>query len=104
MLELYYNLFKQFCDTDKYEMDTDSLYLVYRKSNITSHPRLSTANQNQVLCHPSRQPIRIEYYVTQVVSQSEASTRVVITSPESSRLGVGTLLGSRLLSARYRLS
>ena len=30
MLELYYNFFKQFCDTDKYEeleMDTDSLYL-----------------------------------------------------------------------------
>ena len=31
MLELYYNFFKKFCDTDKYEelgMDTDSLYLV----------------------------------------------------------------------------
>ena len=30
MLELYYNFFKNFCDTDKYvelEMDTDSLYL-----------------------------------------------------------------------------
>ena len=30
MLELYYNFFKKFCDTDKYEeleMDTDSLYL-----------------------------------------------------------------------------
>ena len=30
MLELYYNFFKEFCDTDKYEeleMDTDSLYL-----------------------------------------------------------------------------
>ena len=30
MLELYYNLFTKFCDTDKYEemeMETDSLYL-----------------------------------------------------------------------------
>ena len=30
MLEIYYNFFKKFCDTDKYEeleMDTDSLYL-----------------------------------------------------------------------------
>ena len=30
MLELYYNFFKKFCDTEKYEeleMDTDSLYL-----------------------------------------------------------------------------
>ena len=54
----------------------------------------SSANQNPVLRNPSRYPIRIEYYVT----------RVVITSPESSRLGVATLLGSRLLSARYSLS
>ena len=64
------------------------------ESSITSHPRLSATNQNRVLRHPSRQPIRIEYYVT----------RVVITSPESSRLAVGTLLGSRFLSARYGLS
>ena len=64
------------------------------ESSITSHPRLSAANQNRVLRHPSRQPIRIEYYVT----------RVVLTSPESSRLGVATLFGSRLLSARYSLS
>ena len=54
------------------------------------HPRLSATNQNRVLRHPSRQPIRIEYYIT----------RVVITSPESFRLGVKTLLGSRLESAR----
>ena len=54
------------------------------ESSITSHPRLSAANQNRVLRHPSRQPIRIEYYVT----------RVVITSPESSRLGRRSLLGS----------
>ena len=34
MLELYYNFFKKFCDTDKYEevdMDTDSLYLALSK-------------------------------------------------------------------------
>ena len=37
------------------------------ESSITSHPRLSAANQNRVLRHPSRQPIRIEYYVTRVV-------------------------------------
>ena len=31
MLELYYNFFKKFCDTDKYqelEMDSNSLHLV----------------------------------------------------------------------------
>ena len=46
----------------------------------------------------SRQPIRINYYVTRFVSQSESS----ITSPkrpESSRLRRKTLLGSRLFSA-----
>ena len=64
------------------------------ESSITSHPRLSAANQNRVLRHPSRQPIRIEYYVT----------RVVITSPESSRLGRRSLLGPRLKSARCSLS
>ena len=55
------------------------------------NPSTSSANQNRVLRHPSRQPIRIEYYV-------------VITSPESSQLGLKTLLGSRLESARYSLS
>ena len=44
-----------------------------------------------------RQPIRIEYYVTRVVSQSESS----ITSPESSRLGWRTLLGSSRLAIAY---
>ena len=37
MLELYYNFFKKFCDTDKYEeigMDTDSLYLVLSEENL----------------------------------------------------------------------
>ena len=62
------------------------------ESSITSPD--SSANQNRVLRHPIRQPIRIEYYVT----------RVVIKSPESSRLGWKTLLGSRLESARYSLS
>ena len=36
MLELYYNFFKKFCDTDKYEeleMDTDSLYLALSEEN-----------------------------------------------------------------------
>ena len=37
MLELYYNFFKKFCDTDKYkelEMDTDSLYLALSEGNL----------------------------------------------------------------------
>ena len=37
MLKLYYNFFKKFCDTDKYEeleMDTDSLYLDLSKENL----------------------------------------------------------------------
>ena len=37
MLELYYNFFKRFCDTDKYEeleMDTDSLYLALSEENL----------------------------------------------------------------------
>ena len=54
-----------------------------------------------------RQPIKVEYYVTPVVSQSEStitSPESCITSPESSRLGLKTLLGSRLESVRYGLS
>ena len=37
MLELYYNFFKKFCDTDKYEeleMDTDSIYLALSEENL----------------------------------------------------------------------
>ena len=37
MLELYYNVFKKFCDTDKYEeleVDTDSLYLALSEKNL----------------------------------------------------------------------
>ena len=37
MLELYYNFFKKFCDTDKYdelEMDTDSLHLALSEENL----------------------------------------------------------------------
>ena len=37
MLELYYNFFKKFCDTDNYEeleMDTDSLYLALSGENL----------------------------------------------------------------------
>ena len=37
MLELYYNFFKKFCDTDKYEeleIDTDSLYLALSEENL----------------------------------------------------------------------
>ena len=37
MLELYYNFFKRFCDTEKYEeleIDTDSLYLALSEENL----------------------------------------------------------------------
>ena len=37
MLELYYNFFKKFCDTDKYEeleMDTDSLYSALSEESL----------------------------------------------------------------------
>ena len=37
MLELYFNFFKKFCDTEKYEefeMDTDSLYLALSEENL----------------------------------------------------------------------
>ena len=37
MLELYYNFFQKFCDTDKYEepeMDTDSIYLALSEENL----------------------------------------------------------------------
>ena len=37
MLELYYNFFKNFCDTDKYEkleVDTNSLYLAFYEENL----------------------------------------------------------------------
>ena len=37
MLELHYNFFKKFCDTDKYEeleMDTDSLYIALSEENL----------------------------------------------------------------------
>ena len=47
----------------------------------------SAANEIRVLRHPSRRPIRIE-----------------CTSPESSRLGLKNLLGSRLQSPRFSLS
>ena len=37
MLDFYYNFFKKFCDTDKYEeleMDTDSLHLALSEENL----------------------------------------------------------------------
>ena len=36
------------------------------ESSANEHPRLSAANQNQVLRNPSRQSIRIEHYVIRV--------------------------------------
>ena len=68
--------------------------LLTRQPIRIENPRLSAANQNRVLGHSSRQPIRIEHYIT----------RVGVTSPESSLLWWRYLLGSRLESARYSLS
>ena len=68
---------------------------------------VSQSESSMEKTHQLRQPIRIEYYVTRVVSQSESSItspESCITSPESSRLGLKTLLGSRLESAHYSLS
>ena len=83
-----------------------SLYIAEHTRLVPETEDFSAAKQNRVSPESSakttlgsRQPIRNEYYVTRVVSQSELSTRVVITSPESSRLGRRTLLGSRFESA-----
>ena len=85
-------------------LNTLSRTIPYLSTLTRTIPYLNTlqsaANQIRVLRNPSRQPIRIECYVTRVVSQSESS----ITSPERSRLVWRSLLGSRLESARYSLS
>ena len=60
-----------------------------------SAPYPNTLNRHDSSRQHPRQPIRFEYYVIQVVSQSQSS----ITSPESSRLGVRTLLDSWLAIA-----
>ena len=62
-----------------------------------------------ILTHYRRKPIKLEYFFTRVVSQLESSTKnpinfisqpgSSITSPESSRFGWRSLLGSQL-SAR----
>ena len=92
-----------------------SLYIAEHTQLVPKTEELSAVNQNRapktlILRQPNeiehertlrlRQLIRIEYYVTRVVSQSDLSIR----SPESSRLGWRSLLSSRLQSARYSLS
>ena len=95
MLELYYIFFKNFCDTDKYEeleTDTDSLYLA-----------LSEENLEDVILPEKRaewDKIRSKACTDDFTVNATDVTRVVITSPESSRLGWKTLLGSQLESAR----
>ena len=68
-------------------------------NTCTASLHTNTTRQPIRIEHPrtlgSRQPIEIEYYVTRVVSQSKSS----IMSPESSRLGLRTLLGLRLAIA-----
>ena len=58
------------------------------ESSVTrvEHPRLSATNQNRVLRNPSRQPIRIEHYVTRVVTW-ELSARPEDPSRLSARVG-----------------
>ena len=58
-------------------------------------PSISSASQNRVLGHPSPQPIRIQYYVTRVLSQSESS----VTSLESSANQNPVLRHSRALGS-----
>ena len=59
--------------------------LVLRQPIRTEHeknPSTSSANQNRVFRHPSRQPIRIEFYVTR-----ELSAQVEVPSRLSVRIG-----------------
>ena len=65
------------------------------KSNITSTE--SSANQNQTLRHPSRQPIRIEYYVTLV----EHPSRQYVTRELSAPGRPFSALGSSRLAIAY---
>ena len=82
-------------------LNTLSRTIPYLNTLSRTIPYLNALTRiNSDFANSSRQPIRIEYYVTQVVSQSESS----ITSPESSRLGSRSLLSSRLESARHSLS
>ena len=76
--------------TEKIHQLSQPIRIEYYVTWVVSQSESSTKKTHQL-----RQPIRIEYYVTRVVSQSESS----ITSPESSRFGWKSLLGSRL-SAR----
>ena len=80
--------------------------LIHCRFGSQSESSTLGSRQNRTLRQPSRQPIRIEYYVTRVVSQSESS----ITSPESSlrhprALGSGwrpfSALGSSRLAIAY---
>ena len=78
------------------------------------NPSTSSANQNRVLRSPSRQTIGIEHGKNPSTSSanhnrvlrnpSRQPIKSSITSPESSRLGWRSFLGSRLESARYSLS
>ena len=53
MLELYYNFFKKFCDTEKYEeleMDTDSLYLALSEENLEDIVFPEKRNEWEAIC------------------------------------------------------
>ena len=90
-----------------FRLSTPYLNTLDRHDSSQQHPRQrisiehpsrqpktpSAANQNRVLRNWSRQPIRIEYCVTRVVTRE-------LSAPE----GPFSALGSRLESARYSLS
>ena len=82
------------------------LSALYLDTSITCLNTLSRVSAPYLSTLPTRIGNQSESS-TRVVSQSESSitsTESSITSPESSRLGLKTLLGSRLESARYSLS
>ena len=87
----------------------------FRQQIRIEHPRQPIKNEyyvTRVLSQSksntlgSRQPIRIEYYVTRVISQSALSVpspELSITPPDRSWPWWRSLLGSRLESSRYSL-
>ena len=60
-------------------IETCTAYLIY---DTTRQPIRTLVSQSESSITPSRQLIKVEYYVTRVVNQSKSS----ITSPESTQL------------------
>ena len=77
--------------------------LIHCRFGSQSESSTLGSRQNRTLRQPSRQPIRIEYYVTRVVSQSESSITSSLRHPRA--LGSGgrpfSALGSSRLAIAY---